>query len=77
MTNDDVIGEYVARASGSVGCEILDPDGEVVAWTVDGWWAAVIVGLLNGAEEGDQSLPAIRRGAAALVNGETRAPGSR
>jgi hypothetical protein len=55
MMNDDMASEYVARASGSVGCEILDPDGEVVAWTADGWWAAIIVGLLNGTEHGDLS----------------------
>ncbi len=42
---------YTARASGSVGCEIMNPDGEIVAWTTDGWWAAVIVALLNGDEE--------------------------
>ena len=42
---------YTARASGSVGCEIMNPDGEIVAWTTDGWWAATLVALLNGAEE--------------------------
>jgi hypothetical protein len=52
MTPREQAGDYVARAAGSVGYEIL-ADGEVVAWTVDGWWAAVIVGLLDGAEEGD------------------------
>ena len=48
---------YVARASGSVGQEILNPDGEVIAWTVDGWWAAAIVDLLNRAEKGDRPSP--------------------
>jgi hypothetical protein len=38
---------YVARRSGTTGHEIL-ADGEVVAWTVDETWAAVIIGLLNG-----------------------------
>ena len=28
---------------GQQGYDILDPEGEVVAWTVDGPWAAVIV----------------------------------
>jgi hypothetical protein len=42
------MGTYTARQSGTVGHEIL-ADGEVVAWTVDERWAAVIVGLLNGA----------------------------
>jgi len=38
---------YVARQSGTVGHEIL-ADGEVVAWTVDEAWAAIVVALLNG-----------------------------
>jgi hypothetical protein len=46
MTYDERI-EYVARASGAAGYEIIDTDGELVAWTVDGWWAAAIVDLLN------------------------------
>jgi hypothetical protein len=58
---DELIGEYVARASGSVGCEILDPGGEVVAWTVDGWWAATIVALLNGAESHGPGCPVAKR----------------
>lgn len=37
------------RQSGTTGCELLDPDGRVVAWTVDAGWAGIIVGLLNGA----------------------------
>jgi hypothetical protein len=44
MTHDE---RYFARASGEVGYEIVSPDGEVVAWAVDGWWTAEIVGLLN------------------------------
>lgn len=43
MANDDVTGEYFARASGLVGQEIWSPGGEIVAWTSDGWWAATIV----------------------------------
>ena len=58
---------YTARASGSAGHEIL-ADGEIVAWTVDGWWAGIIVGLLNRAEDGDPC------GCAAQMNGETRPP---
>ena len=41
--------DYSTRRSGSVGHEVL-LDGQVIAWTVNGWWAAVIVGLLNGVE---------------------------
>jgi hypothetical protein len=40
---------FTFRLVGTSGCEIL-VDGEVVAWTVDSWWAAAIVDLLNGAE---------------------------
>jgi hypothetical protein len=43
---------FAYRLVGTSGCEIL-ADGEVVAWTVDEPWAAVIVGLLDGAEKGD------------------------
>ena len=57
---------YTARPSGSVGHEIL-ADGEVVAWTVGGLWAAVIVDLLERAEEGNPSLSAARRGADTLM----------
>ncbi len=46
MTHDERI-EYVARASGAAGYEIIDPEGEIVARVVDGWWAAIIVELLN------------------------------
>jgi len=49
--------EYSARRCGSTGHEILDPKGEVVAWTVDGSWAAIIVDLLERAENGDALNP--------------------
>jgi len=39
-------GIYMARRSGSVGHEILNPEGEVIAWA-NGLWAMVIVALLN------------------------------
>ncbi len=41
---------FTARLVGSAGHEILNPDGEVVAWTVDGYWAAVVTALLNDKE---------------------------
>ncbi len=47
MTYDEISDKYFARPSGAVGYEILSPDGEVVAWAADGWWAATIVELLN------------------------------
>jgi hypothetical protein len=39
------------RLVGTSGCEIL-ADGKVVAWTTNGYWAAIIVAVLDGAEEG-------------------------
>jgi len=42
--------EYTFRLSGSMGCEILGPNGTVVAWTVDETMAMVIVALLNKAK---------------------------
>jgi len=42
---------FTFRQVGTKGCEIVGPDG-VVAWTVDEAWAAVIVKLLNDAEDG-------------------------
>ena len=41
--------DYTYRRSGLSGHEILDPEGLVIAWTVDVGWAGIIVGLLNGA----------------------------
>ncbi len=46
------------RRVATMGCEIVGPNG-VVAWTVDSAWAALIVTLLNGAEE--VSLPPAMR----------------
>jgi hypothetical protein len=70
MTHDERI-EYVPRASGTAGYEIIDPEGEIVAWTVDGWWASVIVDLLNDTEVQDPCLLAVLHGAA----GNPSAPG--
>jgi len=38
---------FNARRVGTTGHEILDPDGQVIAWTVDSVWAAVLVALLT------------------------------
>ena len=38
---------FTTRRVGISGCEIRDPDGTIIAWTVDKPWAAVFVGLLN------------------------------
>lgn len=41
---------FTYRLAGSTGCEILNPNGEVVAWAVDENMAMVIVAMLNWAE---------------------------
>jgi hypothetical protein len=38
---------FLYRQVGSRGCEIVNGDGEVIAWTVDDYWAATICRLLN------------------------------
>jgi hypothetical protein len=43
---------YVTRRSGTVGHEVLSPDGEIIAWTTDGYWAATIAALLDRIETG-------------------------
>ncbi len=48
---------FTFRRVGTMGCEIL-ADGEVVAWTVDPAWAALMVALLNGAEHDGSHAPA-------------------
>ena len=40
---------FAFRRIGSPGCEILNPNGIVVAWTTDELWATWIVALLNDA----------------------------
>lgn len=41
---------FTYRRSGTCGCEIVHPDGHVIAWTAHIGWAGMIVGLLNGAD---------------------------
>jgi hypothetical protein len=50
---------FAFRLVGTSGCEIVGPEG-VIAWTTDGYWAAVIVALLNRVEGQDPSSPATR-----------------
>jgi hypothetical protein len=38
---------FWVRHSGTVGQEVLDQDGRIIAWTTDGWAAQVICKLLN------------------------------
>ena len=53
---------FTARRVGTSGHEIMSPQGEVIAWTVDAAWAAVIAGLLNRVDVRDPSLSAARNG---------------
>jgi len=64
---------FSSRLVGTAGCELVGPDG-IFGWTPDAVWAAVIVGLLKGAEERDPCLAAIRHGADDLTRRETRPP---
>ena len=46
---------YSSRVVGTTGCEILNPGGEVVAWTVDGYWAAIVLVALNAANSSNRA----------------------
>ena len=48
---------YTTRRCGSTGHEILDANGDVIAWTVDGRWAATIVALLNTLPPPEDPMP--------------------
>ena len=48
---NDLLGSFTVRQSGSIGQEILDQDGTVVAWTIDAWLAQVVCKLLTENEE--------------------------
>jgi hypothetical protein len=50
---------FTFRPVGTSGCEIVGHEG-VIAWTTDGYWAAIIVALLNKVEGQDPSSPAER-----------------
>jgi len=43
----DAQGPFAARRVATTGYEIITPHGEVIAWTVDGYWANIIVTLLT------------------------------
>jgi hypothetical protein len=40
-------GPFSVRASGTIGQEVIDQDGMIIAWTTDEWVALVIRKLLN------------------------------
>jgi len=42
---------FTARRVGTNAFELLDADGQVIGWTVDSFWAGLIVSLLNRVEE--------------------------
>lgn len=43
----EILSAFSVISSGGVGREIVDPNGEVIAWTTDSWVAQVICKLLN------------------------------
>ena len=48
---NDVLGAFTVRQSGNIGQEILDQDGNTIAWMTDTWLAQVICKLLSDNEE--------------------------
>ena len=44
---NDVLGAFTVRQSGSIGQEILDQDGNTIAWMTDAWLAQVVCKLLT------------------------------
>ena len=48
---NDVLGAFTVRQSGNIGQEILDQDGNTIAWLTDAWLAQVVCKLLNDNEE--------------------------
>lgn len=42
---------FTTRRVGTAGHEILGPDGTIIGWTADEYWAAVVVSALNQTEE--------------------------
>jgi hypothetical protein len=59
---DDSRSSFIVRRVATAGHEILSPQGEVIAWTTDGYWASLIVGLLGTAErEGLNGLATLLR----------------
>lgn len=55
------MSNYTYRRSGTTGHEILDPNGTVIAWSVDAGWAGIIVGLLNGASFPEPKEPSMTK----------------
>lgn len=43
----EVLSAFSVHDSGGVGQSIVNCDGEIIAWTTDGWVAQVICRLLN------------------------------
>ena len=43
----EIMEAFSVQASGNIGQVVLDPDGEVIAWTTDSWIAQVIVKLMS------------------------------
>jgi hypothetical protein len=43
------MNNFTFRRVATNGCEVLDPNGVVVAWAVDELWAVLLVAALNRA----------------------------
>jgi hypothetical protein len=47
---DMAIRSFAIRRVATSGCEIRDPEGNVIAWAADEPWALIIASLLNRVE---------------------------
>jgi hypothetical protein len=52
---------FSARQVGTTGHEILNSHGEVVAWAVDGYWAAILLAALNTTGSGNRVIAGNRK----------------
>ena len=55
---DVSIRSFHARRVATAGCEILDANGNVIAWTAEEHWAHLLVSLLTLVEALDDHLTA-------------------
>lgn len=48
---EQLLSTFSWRRCGTTGCEIMDGDGKVIAWTVNETWASILVRLLEQVDE--------------------------
>lgn len=53
------MNQFTIQQSGSIGQEIISPRGNILAWTTDPVFGALIVQILNAVYSDDEPLEAI------------------